>query len=184
MHELLVQLGVELWQVQLAFPLGRALQIPVPYVIDPAMLPGLQEQLVALRRAGRMSIIVADNIGYYGRLEPLLRTSVGGEATFWTGCMAGCLGVAIASNGDVKGCPSHPPSFVVGNVRSEPFSAIWSDRARFGYNTAWREDLLVGACATCCYRRICRAGCTSMAYAVTGTIYDNPFCVLRASNRP
>ena len=93
--------------------------------------------------------------------------------------MAGCLAVAIASNGDVKGCPTHPSPFVVGNVRREALRTIWEDRSRFAYNTDWKEELLEGGCARCDFRRLCRAGCTSMAYAVTGTIHDNPYCVQR-----
>ncbi|HOU90550.1 MAG TPA: SPASM domain-containing protein, partial [Polyangiaceae bacterium] len=94
---------------------------------------------------------------------------------------AGCRVVALGANGDVKGCPSHPREFVVGNVRETPLAALWADARRFAYNTAFREELLEGACAECAYRKVCRAGCTSMAYAVTGTIYDNPFCLQRAT---
>jgi len=68
----------------------------------------------------------------------------------------------------------------VGNVRREPFAEIWNDADRFSYNTKWREELLEGRCAQCAFRRLCRAGCRTMAFAVTGTIYDNPFCIQRA----
>jgi radical SAM protein with 4Fe4S-binding SPASM domain len=121
--------------------------------------------------------VVGDNIGYYGRSQPLLRSAGKTPETFWAGCMAGCRVVAIRSNGDVKGCPSHPVQFVVGNVRQTPFAQIWDDPRNFAYNTAFDVQLLEGRCADCVYRRLCRAGCTSMAYAVTGTIYDNPFCL-------
>ncbi len=179
LHELLCKLGVELWQVQLALPLGRLLTIREPYLIAPTDLPELTATLARFARAQRLRLAVADSIGYYDEHEPLLRRTQDGRRAFWTGCMAGCLGVAIASNGDVKGCPTHPAAFVVGNVRQEGFRAIWEDRGRFAYNTEWNEDLLQGECARCEFRRLCRAGCTSMAYAVTGTIYDNPYCVQR-----
>jgi radical SAM protein with 4Fe4S-binding SPASM domain len=132
-----------------------------------------------MARDGRVKLMVADNIGYYARQEPVIRRAVGGMSTFFTGCMAGCLAVCIQSDGSVKGCPTHPDSFVVGELRKESFAAIWADEARFAYNTRWDESKLVGECATCPFRRVCRAGCTSMAYAVTGTIYDNPYCVQR-----
>ena len=74
--------------------------------------------------------------------------------------------VETLANGDVKGCPSHPTSFVVGNVRRAPLSQIWEDPSHFTYNTRWDESLLEGACARCDFRRICRGGCTTMAYAV------------------
>jgi radical SAM protein with 4Fe4S-binding SPASM domain len=90
--------------------------------------------------------------------------------------------VAFCANGDVKGCPSHPREFVVGNIRETPLAEIWGDPTRFAYNTAFDEKRLEGGCARCPFGRICRAGCTSMAYAVTGTIYDNPFCIQRVGD--
>jgi len=179
LYELVETLGVELWQVQLAFPFGRVLALREPYLIDPSELPDLAAKLARFQQKGRVRIAPADSIGYYDRHEPLLRINRDGRRSFWMGCMAGCLGVAIASNGDVKGCPALPQEFVVGNVRNEPFGAIWADASRFAYNTEWREELLEGGCAQCDFRRICRAGCTAMAYALTGTIYDNPFCLQR-----
>jgi radical SAM protein with 4Fe4S-binding SPASM domain len=185
MYEQLVALGVDVWQVQLAMPLGRLLRIQYEYLLDPSQLGGLHEQLAALVADGRLRIAVADNIGYYHRLEPIIRGALTGSSdVFWTGCYAGCSVVGIGARGEVKGCPSHPRPFVVGNVREQPFAEIWADRRRFGYNTEWREELLEGGCARCAYRRLCRAGCTTMAFAVTGTIYHNPFCVQHTAEVP
>jgi radical SAM protein with 4Fe4S-binding SPASM domain len=180
LYEVLAGLGVEAWQVQLAYPLGRLLDLREDYLLDPALLPALEKRLAALIEDGRVAVVTADNIGYYGRNEPLLRLAPGGMRSFFTGCMAGCLGVSIMSNGDVKGCPTHPDVFVVGNVLEETFAEIWQDAARFSYNTGFREELLEGECAACPFRRVCRAGCTTMAWAVTGSIYDNPYCLRRA----
>lgn len=176
MFERFVSLGIDVWQVQLALPLGRLLRIQYDYLIDPSDIPDLQTKLAGFIQDGRIAIAVGDNIGYYGPFEPLLRGSLAGRANFWRGCLAGIRVVGIRSNGDVKGCPSFPPAFVSGNIREEPFSEIWNDEKRFIYNTRWREDQLEGACARCPFGRICRAGCTSMAFAVTGTIFDNPYC--------
>jgi radical SAM protein with 4Fe4S-binding SPASM domain len=178
-HEKLVMLGVDVWQVQICMPLGRLLRFKDQYLLRPEQLPSLEEKLAAFIRDGRLRIAVGDNIGYYGRAEPILRGSVKGKQSFWMGCIAGCGVVALCPNGDVKGCPSHPREFVVGNVRQTPFARIWQDAERFPYTTAWNEELLEGGCRSCPYRRLCRAGCTTMAYAVTGTIYDNPYCLQR-----
>jgi len=180
MHERLAGLGVDAWQVQLCMPLGRLLRFRSEYLLKPTQLPVLEEQLAAFIDDGRVAIVVADNIGYYGPLEPKLRGSHRGRSSFWAGCLAGCRVVAICANGDVKGCPSHPRPFVVGNVRETPFAELWADGSRFAYNTEWDETLLEGTCARCPYRSVCRAGCTTMAYSVTGTIYDNPFCIQRS----
>ncbi len=180
MYELLVDHGVDAWQVQLTYPLGRLLSTGRDHLVRPADLPRLEALLAGLVTDGRVAVIPADSIGYYGRHEPVIRSAILGRNAFWTGCMAGCLGLCLCSNGDVKGCPSQPDAFVVGNALREPLEAIWGDADRFEYNTRWDESLLEGECAACPHRRLCRAGCTTMAYAVTGTIYDNPFCIQRA----
>jgi radical SAM protein with 4Fe4S-binding SPASM domain len=185
MYEELVSLGVDMWQVQICMPLGRLLQYRKQYLLEPEQIAQLQEQLAPLVRDRRMRIAVADNIGYYGPHEPVLRGSIMGVESFWAGCIAGCQVFAICANGDVKGCPSHPHEFVAGNIRQTPLSTIWNEPERFPYNTRWNAQLLEGFCKTCPLAWICRAGCTTMAYAVTGTIYDNPYCLQRfAKARP
>jgi radical SAM protein with 4Fe4S-binding SPASM domain len=184
MYAELVSLGVDLWQVQVCMPLGRLLKYSESYLLPPEQLAGLQEQLAGFIREGRLRIAVGDNIGYYGRHEPILRGAVMGVESFWAGCIAGCQVLAICPNGDVKGCPSHPREFVVGNIRETPLPTIWKEAERFAYNTRWDGRLLEGFCKTCPYHWLCRAGCTTMAYAVTGTIYDNPYCIQRFAKVP
>jgi radical SAM protein with 4Fe4S-binding SPASM domain len=177
MYEKLVSLGVGVWQVQLCMPLGRMPRLAADYLVTPEELPALEQDLAELIRDGRLRIAVGDNIGYYGRHEPVLRGSVRNTSSFWLGCLAGCRVVALCANGDVKGCPSHPRSWVAGNVLSRPFGEIWADRAQFFYNTLWDEGKLAGACRLCEYRRLCRAGCTTLAHATTGSYYENPYCL-------
>jgi radical SAM protein with 4Fe4S-binding SPASM domain len=180
MHELLIAKKVGAWQIQVAMPLGRLLEYREQYLIRPADLPLLEAKVAEFVRAGRVPIKPADNIGYYGREEAVLRRTAKGEPSFWTGCMAGIRVAAICCNGDVKGCPSHPHAFVAGNVREKTFGDVWGRAEAFAYNTDWHGERLVGGCGSCPFRHICRGGCRTMAYSVTGTIYDNPFCVQRA----
>jgi len=179
LHELLAARRVDAWQLQICMPLGRLLEHTEQYLLDPAELPRLERDVAELIRAGRVPIRVGDNLGYYGREEATLRRTPDGRAGFWTGCTAGIRVVGVCSDGEVKGCPSHPRAFSAGNVRREPFAAIWAERSRFAYNTEWREEQLVGGCAACALRGLCRGGCRSMAWSVTGTIFDNPFCLQR-----
>ncbi|MFH2008997.1 MAG: radical SAM protein [bacterium] len=180
MYELLVELGPDVWQLQLALPAGRLRELGEPYLIAPEQLEDVYECLVRFMQDDRVPIRVTDTIGYYTELEPVVRAREDEKGLpYWTGCYAGCMLVAIESNGAVLGCPSMPKEFIVGNVRDEPLAEIWQDEERFAYNTRWDESKLTGYCAECAYRRICRAGCTSLAYAVTGTIYDQPYCLHR-----
>jgi radical SAM protein with 4Fe4S-binding SPASM domain len=177
MYRELVSWGVRAWQVQLSMPLGRMPKHAMDYLVLPAQLVELERTLAHLVEDGRLTLAVGDNIGYFGRHEPVLRGAVRRTQSFWLGCPAGCRVVSIGANGDVKGCPSHPRKLVAGNLRVMPFSEIWADRQRFSYNTAWDESLLEGRCRQCPYRRLCRAGCTTMALATSGSIYQNPYCL-------
>jgi radical SAM protein with 4Fe4S-binding SPASM domain len=180
LHALLADHGVQLWQVQLGVPVGRQKRIDEPYMISLSQLQtlaGRLEQIINTGRSPRLKIV--DNIGYYSKSEPTLRGSLSGKPRFWTGCHAGMQSVGIESQGNIKGCCILPPEFVAGNVRDRSFHDIWADESRFAYNTAWQPSRLTGYCSICAYRNLCRAGCTSLAYAVTGTIYENPYCLHR-----
>jgi radical SAM protein with 4Fe4S-binding SPASM domain len=180
MHAMFRDLAVEHWQIQLGVPLGRQREIGVPYMIGPEQLPSLARTLAGwMKPDQRPKLLITDTIGYYTEQEPYLRVTESGEPTFWAGCYAGILAVGIESNGDITGCSSLPREFVAGNLRHRPFREIWADEEGFAYNTRWQEAWLTGYCAHCSYRRLCRAGCTSLAYAVTGTIHENPFCLHR-----
>ena len=106
LYQLAARLGADVWQVQIAMPLGRLWDIRYRYLLSPGQIPELVRRLTGLIADGRVTVSVADNIGYYGRHEPALR----GGSAFWPGCMAGVRLVALRSNGDVNGCPSHPAS--------------------------------------------------------------------------
>ena len=183
-HARLREEGARQWQLQLGVPLGRLREIAEPYMLAPEQLPGLAERLAALITGGLAPRLrVTDTIGYYTPVEPVLRSPPSGKPGVWTGCYAGILAVGIESNGNVKACSSLPSEWAVGNVRETPFRTIWADEERFAFNTRWDEKKLVGWCARCSYRRVCRAGCSSLAYSVTGTIYDNPYCLHRVAER-
>jgi radical SAM protein with 4Fe4S-binding SPASM domain len=180
LHDLLHAMGVRVWQLQICMPLGRMRHHQNEMLIAPGEIPTLEATLAELIEAGKIRIAVGDNIGYYGRHEPTLRGSVRGIKSFWMGCVAGCRVVALCANGDIKGCPSHPREFVCGNIRQTRLADIWNDESRFWYNTAWQATELKGACAQCPHQALCRAGCTTMALATSGTIYENPYCSLHA----
>jgi len=72
-----------------------------------------------------------------------------------------------------------PPEFDAGDVHDEPLSTIWNDPDRFAYSTRFSAANLSGPCGQCRVGPLCRAGCTTMAYWTTGSIYTNPFCLHR-----
>jgi radical SAM protein with 4Fe4S-binding SPASM domain len=172
-------LGVPRWQVQLAIPVGRALEIPEPFIIAPADLETLTAFLAEARASGKPPLVdTSDTIGYYTEREIGLRGSASSPG-LWIGCQAGIRAVAITYDGRVRGCSIMPPEFDAGDLHDESIETIWNDAERFAYSTRFDARKLAGACARCKVGSLCRAGCTTMAYWTTGSIYSNPFCLHR-----
>ncbi|MBU0494660.1 MAG: radical SAM protein [Chloroflexi bacterium] len=117
----------------------------------------------------------AHDLGYHSaRLGNLLPPGCA-----WTGCTAGLDTLGIQSHGGVKGCLSLPDEFVEGNVRQQPIGELWHDPGAFALNRRFTPALLRGFCADCPHGPTCRGGCSDLAYAVTGSPYDNPYCFYR-----
>lgn len=177
MRRMLGNLGVKHWQLQLAMPAGRLLDLDYPYVIAPEELKHLTAFIMDAIKDGRAPFIdVSDTIGYYTDRELTLRKRTTGQGV-WLGCQAGIRVMAISYEGKVRGCSALPSEFDAGSLHHESLKQIWSDAERFAYSTCFDPDKLTGACAGCKWGALCRAGCTSMAYWTTGTVYSNPHCL-------
>jgi radical SAM protein with 4Fe4S-binding SPASM domain len=181
LHALLGRHGVHSWQVQLGVPMGNLAE-DRQSVLGPAEIAELLPRLAALRKSGRAPhVVVADNIGYYGKVEEDLRDA-GTRVGFWVGCRAGLEVLGIESHGDVKGCLSLPSArngrsdFVEGNLRQRRLSEIWNDPDAFAYNRKFRVEDLKGACAGCEFGEICRGGCTWTSVGGSGHAHDYPHC--------
>lgn len=170
----LQELRVDQWQVQVGLPEGRLREVAADYLITPGQLLDLCAFCARARQTAALRLDVADNIGYFGPEEPVLR-GYGGAAGFWKGCLAGYRAIAIGADGSVRGCPSL--DIPVGSIREESLADIWNDEKRFWFNACWDETKLAGACRACPYRCLCRGGCKSMALATTGSIYRTLYCV-------
>jgi radical SAM protein with 4Fe4S-binding SPASM domain len=178
LRRLVADLGVETWQLQLAVPTGRVLEMDRPYVLHPRDLDALTSFIVdAVEDGGPPAIDTGDTIGYYTDREPSLRKRSSGQGV-WLGCQAGIRVVAITYDGAVRGCSALPADFDAGDLHTESLEDIWKDEERFAYSTRFDPARLTGDCADCRFGALCRAGCTTMAFWVTGTIYENPYCLL------
>jgi radical SAM protein with 4Fe4S-binding SPASM domain len=172
-------MGVKRWQIQLVIPVGRVLEITEPFVIAPAQLESLMAFIADARGDGKPPFIdTSDTIGYFTERELAVRGSLQ-QPSLWMGCQAGVRSVAITYDGRVRGCSIMPPEFDAGDLHDEPVDTIWNDAERFAYSTRFDATKLAGGCARCKVGPLCRAGCTTMAYWTTGSIYSNPFCLHR-----
>lgn len=174
--------GVRVWQLQVANPLGR-MDPDHPVLIKPVRLKELYDFVMTYReKHDDIRIDIADNVGYFGPAEHAgIRQKRPGEAFYWTGCHAGIQAMGLDSNGDVKGCQSHPstPEYIVGNVRERPLREIWNDPSAFRHTRGFKLSDLRGFCATCRWGPLCKAGCTSAAVSYRGHWGDNPMCIYR-----
>jgi len=95
------------------------------------------------------------------------------------GCSAGTRVANIDAQGDVHPCQfARSPEFLVGNVRSRPFSSIWADTAN-PVLARFREKQarFGGRCGACSHRDLCGGGCRVRAHAVEGDfLAEDPFC--------
>lgn len=176
-HDLLVSIGVTLWQPQLSDAMGNQ-RDNIEWAFHPEELPAVEAKLGELMRRSSLRITVGDNIGFYGPNEELFRKE--SSFGFWVGCFAGCQVVGIESDGDVKGCLSQQDDkFVEGNLRQSSLKEIWNKQGGFAFNREFDVSQLKGFCRECRYNDICRGGCTCSAHFASGDKFDNPFCVYR-----
>ncbi len=181
-HDLLVTNGFEGWQVQLTMPHGRAAENRDELCLAQQDLLTLEKKLLDLHKKSPIFIQIADNIGYLGRNEPVLRAGASPTHKIWGGCQAGLQVIGITSDGTIRGCLSMPPALNEGNIRERPLSEIWNAPEGFSYNRQFNVKSLEGTCADCPLGSLCRGGCKSLAYAITGELHSNPYCLRRLAD--
>jgi radical SAM protein with 4Fe4S-binding SPASM domain len=178
MHELLAG-KVYVWQLQLGAKMGN-LEDHAHQQVEPEDLLEIVPSVARLIRKGGIRIHVADNLGYYGPYEEVLRTRRTTPVSCWIGCYAGCRHVGIEADGGVKGCLSiQSTKATEGNLQVSSFSDIWWRPGAFAYNREFKLDDLSGFCRTCEHASVCRGGCLSMRSCEGGR--DNPFCYHRVA---
>lgn len=178
MHDLLAG-RIYVWQLQLGAKMGN-LEDHCHQQIEPEDLLNIVPAVARLIRKDKIRIHVADNLGYYGPYEEILRTRRTTPVTCWVGCYAGCRHVGIEADGGVKGCLSIQSTRKnEGNLQWSSLRDIWWRPGAFAYNREFKLDDLAGFCRTCEHADICRGGCLSMRICEGGR--DNPFCYHRVA---
>lgn len=175
--------GVRGWQMQLTVPMGRAAETP-QWLLQPYELASVYDRLAAIAERGAkhgVQFWPANNIGYFGPYEALLRGRGVVEDRVWGGCVAGKHAIGLESDGTVKGCPSLPTQgYAGGNVREKPIAEIWDTTRELRFVRDRSVDDLWGYCRGCYYADVCRAGCTWTSHVFFGRAGNNPYCHHRA----
>ena len=173
MYDLLNDLNVEIWQLQLCSPMGNAKENE-NFLLDPKYVPYIIDFIVKKNKNKKLYVVAADNLGYFGENERRDPTSR------FEGCVAGLYAVGIDSVGNVKGCLSlYDDKFIEGNLQKESLKQIWTKDGAFSYNRNFKMDDLKGKCRGCDKGAICRGGCKQLAYFVTGNMCESVYCNYR-----
>ena len=172
-YDLLKKNGVEIWQLQIASPMGNARENG-QLLISIDKVPYLTKFVREKNSLGEMVVVAGDNIGYYDENERYIR----GEGNcIWQGCQAGKFVVGIDSVGNVKGCESlQDDKFIEGNLRKNTLKEIWNRKGAFSYNRDFVPSMLKGKCKDCDKGFICAAGCRQLSYFTTDDKYENIYC--------
>ena len=163
-------IGVDIWQFQPIFPLGRAQTCTELILDEPAymQLGSFAKEYTLLDKHADLIIEPGDSFGYY--------TEVDKREPTWGGCSAGLLLCGITSDGRVKGCLSMPDELAEGDLRQHDLWDIWFDPEAFSYNRKFTQTDLGPNCSACDLAERCRGGCSSMSFACTGRLHNDPYC--------
>jgi radical SAM protein with 4Fe4S-binding SPASM domain len=175
--ETAIGFGARGWQIQLTAAMGRAADAP-ELLLQPEDLLEVFPMLARLRRRcdeAKVTFWPANNVGYFGPYESVLRRDhPGGRAS---SCGAGCSTLGIEADGAIKGCPSlQTVPWTGGNIRDASLQDVWERSAALRYMRDRTVDDLWGYCRTCYYADACRAGCTWTAFSLFGKPGNNPLC--------
>jgi radical SAM protein with 4Fe4S-binding SPASM domain len=179
--ELIIDAGATNWQLAITVAMGNAADRP-ELLLQPWQMLELMPLLAELAEEGRergLFLQPANNIGYYGPYEAIIR-NVLDETMHWSGCSAGDTLFGIEADGTIKACPGLPSPYAGGNIRDKSLREIWENADPMAFTRRRTVDDLWGFCRTCYYADVCMGGCTWTSHALLGRPGNNPMCHHRA----
>lgn len=185
LHQVLQEVGVSSWQLQLGVSCGRMVKhrgwMLLPKEIEEIVDFSYQKNL----NGGYPKVFLADTIGYYSKKEILSRRMAYQSDAYpvWAGCMAGIHTMGIRHNGDVVGCLSiRDVRFTEGNIRERSIIDMWNDGESFAWRRQFKPGEMTGYCKSCVYVERCLGGCSNLRLCTKGSIYQsNDYCMYKVS---
>lgn len=182
--DVLLDLGVDSWQLQICIPMGNMANHPEE-LVEPKDIDVILDFCLKTALEKKIIIYPADCLGYYTEKEEIIRAISLGNSSFapWAGCNAGKRGFGILHNGDILGCTSiRDRSYIEGNIRERSIVDIWNDENAFKWMRNMTRDDLEGACKRCTYGDICLGGCPNTRLTMNGTMKsENPYCSFKVA---
>ena len=136
--------GADQWGIHLLVPEGRAADRPDLF-LSKTQLKRLIKFVARKRQYFRIEM--ADEIGYLGYLEPLVRDIP-------LSCGAGRAQCVVLPDGHVLPCTTLDRSCSAGNIHERSLAQIWAEG--FQDLRLWHPN---GKCSHCDYSPACRGGC-------------------------
>jgi len=181
LKKLLIEKGVQRWQLQLGEAMGNLLKHP-EMILKPADIGEVIDFAYDVMNEGSIRIDLTDNIGYFDvkTTEMCGRFAKEKDDAIWFGCHAGKSVIGIRSNGDISPCLSlRDDRFIEGNIRSASLKKIWTRPDAFKWNRTMSRDQLTGFCNKCQYANLCLGGCASLKLTMCHSLYNNDFCIYK-----
>lgn len=176
MYQLFLDNKIEIWQLQLASPMGNASD-NIELLIDPAKVTLITKFIKEKNKERKILIVAGDNVGYYDNNEHYIRGDLPEFCTEFQGCQAGKFVVGIDSIGNVKGCESlYSDEFIEGNLRKNSLYEIWNRDGAFAYNRNFTPSMLEGKCKGCDKAEQCTGGCRQLSNFTSGNKYESIYC--------
>lgn len=169
--ELLQSIGVNRWQIQPMFPLGRSYELPELQLTQEGYIELGKFIKQYKKEDNGLEIILADSYGYF--------TEFYNNELTWKGCNAGIVSCGITSDGKVKGCLSMPDKYIEGDLRQNDLWDIWFHPDSFSYNRQFSKEDLGNYCQNCDKSEQCMGGCSAMSYGATKSFHNDPYCLYR-----
>lgn len=176
MYTCFCEIGVFLWQLQIALPMGN-----FTHHKDLYLKPEHVSTIIDFAHAkldGPIYMSLGDSVGYYTQKEQQVHSKIMGHRAVWTGCSAGKYVIGILCNGDIVGCTSiRNREFVEGNIRNTPLKDIWNSKEHFCWSRQLKASDLKGFCGECIYNATCLGGCSNSRYCFGNDICsENLYC--------
>ncbi len=170
MFDFIRSAGIDQWQIQPIFPLGRVLDSPKLRLSEEAynQLGIFVKKYELEAKKEGMILSPADSFGYFTEVDTRVPT--------WQGCNAGLFACGITSDGKVKGCLSMPDNLIEGDLRKNDLWDIWFNQDAFAYSRKFSSNQLGVNCKSCDMAEQCKGGCSSMSYGSTGAFHNDPYC--------
>ena len=136
-RDFLISIGVKAWRIFTVFPVGRAADNPELQLSD-RQFTDLMKFIANTRKEGKIKVSYGCE-GFLGGYETEVRD------TFYQ-CNAGKHVASILADGSISACPSIRANYHQGNIYTDDFWDVWTNRYQVFRDRSWMKKDECGDC--------------------------------------